>query len=332
VTQMATREAADDRRARVQRRGRGLGWMSLGLGVAQLAAPDRVRRLSGVDDSVTWRTVVPLVGARELVHAAGLLTSRRKDVWAWTRVVGDAMDLTALGMALAHRDGSRRRRLLAVTVAVAGITLLDLLTAIQATRADKTSAAPTMRGARKGESMELTATTTIRKSASEVYAFWRKLENLPTFMAHLDQVHATGARTSHWSAAAPFGKNVEWDAEVIDEEPGEKIAWRSTGNADVPNAGTVRFLPAPDGVSTEVYVVLVYDIPGGTLGKAVAKYFGEEPHQQLDDDLRRLKQVLETGEVVRSDGAPWGKRARKEFPQRPAQPLSDAELAKGADQ
>ena len=179
--------------------------------------------------------------------------------------------------------------------------------------------------------MELTATTTIRKPAPEVYAFCRDLENLPTFMAHLEQVRATGDGTSHWSAGAPFG-DVAWDAEIVDEAPGEKIAWRSIGNADVPNAGTVRFVPAPDGVSTEVHVVLVYDIPGGTLGKAVAKYFGEEPHQQLDDDLRRLKQVLETGEVVRSDGAPWGKRARKEFPQRPAQPLSDAELTKGADE
>ena len=179
--------------------------------------------------------------------------------------------------------------------------------------------------------MELTATTTIRKPAPEVFAFWRDLENLPTFMAHLEQVRATGDRTSHWSAGAPFGKNVEWDAEIFDEVPAEKIAWQSTGDADVPNGGTVQFVPAPDGVSTEVHVALVYDLPGGALGKAVAKYFGEEPHQQLDDDLRRLKQVLETGEVVRSDGAPWGKRARKEFPQRPAQPLSDAEFEKGAD-
>jgi uncharacterized membrane protein len=179
--------------------------------------------------------------------------------------------------------------------------------------------------------MDLTATTTVRKSASEVYAFWRELENLPTFMAHLEEVRATGDRTSHWVASAPFGKDVAWDAEITEEVPGERIGWRSTGDADVPNAGTVSFVPAPDGVSTEVYVALVYDIPGGSLGKAVAKYFGEEPHQQLDDDLRRFKQVLETGEVVRSDGAPWGKRARKEFPQRPAQPLSDAELAKGAE-
>ncbi|WP_218012359.1 SRPBCC family protein [Micromonospora sp. WMMA1996] len=178
--------------------------------------------------------------------------------------------------------------------------------------------------------MELTATTTVRKPPSEVYAFWRDLDKLPSFMAHLEEVRPTGERTSHWSASAPFGKNVEWDAEIIGDVAGEKIAWRSIGKADVPNAGTVRFVPAPDGVSTEVHVLLTYDIPGGAVGKAVAKYFGEEPHQQLDDDLRRLKQVLETGEVVRSDGAPWGKRARREFPQRPAQPLSDAELAKGA--
>jgi uncharacterized membrane protein len=237
-------------------------------------------------------------------------------------------------MAIAHRGGRRRRRSAAVTGAIAAITALDVLTAVRATQAKTIGSVPTVRGARKaskGGVMELTATTTIRKPASEVYAFWRDLENLPTFMAHLEQVRATGDRTSHWTAVAPFGNNVEWDAEIIDERPGEKIAWRSTGDADVPNAGTVRFVPAPDGVSTEVHVVLVYDIPGGSLGKDVAKYFGEEPHQQLDDDLRRLKQVLETGEVVRSDGAPWGKRARREFPQRPAQPLSDTELDKGAD-
>jgi len=174
--------------------------------------------------------------------------------------------------------------------------------------------------------MDLIATTTIRKPRSEVYGFWHRLDNLPTFMAHLDEVRVTGERTSHWVASAPFDRTVEWDAEVTEEVPDERIAWRSVGEPDVPNQGTVWFVPAPDGESTEVHVLLVFDIPGGELGKAVAKYFGEEPSQQLDDDLRRLKQVLETGEVVRSDGAPWGKRARKEFPQRPAQPLTAEEL------
>ena len=86
-------------------------------------------------------------------------------------------------------------------------------------------------------------------------------------------------------------------------------------------------MPAPGNRGTEVRVTLSYDVPAGPLGRAVAKYFGEEPHQQLDDDLRRFKQVVETGEVVRSDGAPGGKRARQEFPQHPARPLSDEELA-----
>ncbi|GAA1509807.1 hypothetical protein GCM10009677_48350 [Sphaerisporangium rubeum] len=177
--------------------------------------------------------------------------------------------------------------------------------------------------------MELTAATTVRKPAREVYAYWRRLESLPEFMGHLDEVRSTGQRTSHWTASAPFGRTVEWDAEITDDVPGERLAWRSAGEADVPNAGEVRFRPAPDGVSTEVHVRMTYEIPGGRLGKAVAEYFGEEPHQQLDDDLRRFKQVLETGEVMRSDGAPWGKRARHEFPQRPAQPLTTEELEKG---
>jgi uncharacterized membrane protein len=174
--------------------------------------------------------------------------------------------------------------------------------------------------------MELTATTTIRKPVADVYAFWRRLENLPTFMAHLDEVQTTGDRTSRWTATAPFDRTVSWDAEITEDIPDDRIAWRTTGDADVPNSGTVTFTPAPDPAGTEVRVHLAYDLPAGPLGKAVAKYYGEEPHQQLDDDLRRLKQVLETGEVMRSDGAPGGKQARKEFPQRPAQPLAKDEL------
>src|SRR5205807_9401952 len=106
----------------------------------------------------------------------------------------------------------------------------------------------------------------------------------------------------------------------------ERISWRSLEGAQVPNAGTVRFVPAPGG-GTEVHAELTYSLPGGTLGELAARYFGQEPHQQLDDDLRRFKQVMETGEVVRSEGAPWGKRARKEFPQHAAAPLTEQELA-----
>ncbi len=174
--------------------------------------------------------------------------------------------------------------------------------------------------------MELTATTTVTKPPEEVYAFWRQLDRLPTFMAHLDEVRAMDGPRSHWRASAPFGRSVEWNAETTEDVPAQRIAWHSLDGADVPNSGQVRFVPAPGGRGTEVHVTLSYDLPGGALAKAAARYFGEEPSQQLDDDLRRFKQVIETGEVIRSEGAPRGKRARQEFPQHPARPLTDEEL------
>jgi uncharacterized membrane protein len=175
--------------------------------------------------------------------------------------------------------------------------------------------------------MHLTASTTISKPPGEVYAFWRQLENLAGFLAHVDDVRSTGETSSHWTVSAPFGRTVEWDATITDDLPEKRIAWHSTPGADVDNDGAVEFKPAPGGRGTEVHVMINYAMPGGKLGAALARYFGEEPHQQLDDDLRRLKQLLEVGEIVRSEGAPGGKRARAEFPQHPAQPLTDEEFA-----
>jgi uncharacterized membrane protein len=175
--------------------------------------------------------------------------------------------------------------------------------------------------------MKLTSTTMVLRPPDEVYAFWRDLSGLPTFMVHLDEVRETGPGRSRWRASAPFGQTVEWEAETTLDQAGRGIGWRSTGDADVQNDGEVLFVPAPGNRGTEVRVTINYDVPAGPLGRAVAKYFGEEPSQQLDDDLRRFKQVVETGEVVRSDGAPGGKRAREEFPQHPARPLSADELA-----
>jgi uncharacterized membrane protein len=158
---------------------------------------------------------------------------------------------------------------------------------------------------------------TINRPRQEVYEFWRDLEHLPTFMIHLEAVTSSGARRSHWVARAPAGR-VEWDAETIEDRPGEIIAWRSLEGTDVPNGGSVRFSDAPADRGTEVHVDLHYDPPAGSAGALVATLFGEEPHQQLRDDLRRLKQVMETGEVVRSDGSPEG-AGQGVSKQRPAQ-------------
>ena len=173
--------------------------------------------------------------------------------------------------------------------------------------------------------MELTSTTTVTKPAKEVYEFWSRLDRLPTFMAHLEEVRPLDGGRSHWKAAAPFERDVEWDAETTADVPGERIAWRSLEGADVPNSGEIRFVPAPAGRGTEIRVTIRYDLPGGPLGKAAARYFGEEPSQQLDDDLRRFKQVMETGEVAGGELYWVDYRARRKFVQHPARPLSDDE-------
>jgi uncharacterized membrane protein len=174
--------------------------------------------------------------------------------------------------------------------------------------------------------MELTSTTTVNKPPLEVFGFWHRLENLATFIAHLDDVRVTGPTSSHWTASAPFDTVVEWDVVTTGDVAAERIAWASVDGADVDTSGEVLLVPAPGGRGTEVRVSVRYDMPAGPLRTALAKFFGDAPSQSLDDDLRRFKQVMETGEVVRSEGAPWGKRARKEFPQRPARPLSEEEL------
>jgi len=144
---------------------------------------------------------------------------------------------------------------------------------------------------------------TINRSPEEVYRFWRQFENLPRFMDHLESVTAGDNGRSHWVAKGPAGKTVEWDAEIINEQENALIAWRSLPGADVDNAGSVRFAAAPGGGNgTEVRVVLEYDPPGGVLGAAVAKLWGEEPNRQVTEDLRRLKQVLEAGDAGNTEG------------------------------
>jgi len=168
--------------------------------------------------------------------------------------------------------------------------------------------------------MRAKTSITVNTSPERAYGHWRDLENLPAFMAHLESVRVDDDGRSHWVASAPASRTVEWDAEIVEDAPGRRIAWRSVEGADVGNAGSIRFVPAPGGRGTEVTVELDYDPPGGAVGAVVAKLFGEEPNQQLRDDLRRFEQVLETGEVVVSDGSPDGTRTRRRLKQDDARP------------
>ncbi len=150
---------------------------------------------------------------------------------------------------------------------------------------------------------------TINREPAELYQFWHNFENLPRFMNHLESVHVTGEGRSHWVAKAPAGTSVEWDAVTYNEKENELIAWRTLEGADVSSAGSVHFESAPGGRGTIVRVSLKYDPPGGVIGAAIAKLFGENPEQQIDEDLRRFKQLMEAGEVATTEGQTSGRAA-----------------------
>jgi len=148
---------------------------------------------------------------------------------------------------------------------------------------------------------------TVNRPRAEVYRFWRELTNLPRFMQHLESVKVLDGNRSHWVAKAPAGRTVEWDAEIINEVPDERIGWRSLPGADVDNAGAVIFTDAPGGRGTQVKVELQYNPPAGLVGAALAKLWGEEPSQQIRTDMHRLKQLLEAGEILTTEGQPSGR-------------------------
>ena len=148
----------------------------------------------------------------------------------------------------------------------------------------------------------------INKSPETLYEFWRNLENLPQFMTHLESVKKIDERRSHWKAKAPsiYGGTVEWDAEITDDEPNSRIRWKSAPGSDVQHQGSVKFVRALGDRGTNVRVELEFHPPAGTLGRWLAKLFGEEPEQQIRDDLRKFKRMMELGEIPTTVGQPQG--------------------------
>lgn len=283
-----------------------MGVFSLGLGTAQVVDPDGLSRLVGLRSGPVVQQVQRLVGIRELVQGSGILASSQPRGWVWSRVVGDALDV-GLFVAAARATGHDRTRVAATLAALTGVGAADLVAALQLSRGGDTA-------------LSATASITVNKAPDEVYRLWRDLEHLPDFMAHLRSVEARSDTRSHWVAEGPAGTTVQWDAEIVVDRPAEQLSWRSVERADVDNDGSVQFRAAPGGRGTEIHVDLRYRPPGGRAGRAVAKLLGEEPNQQLRDDLRRAKQILEVGEIVRSEGSPTGQSTRQQVAQRPAQP------------
>jgi uncharacterized membrane protein len=282
------------RQSRAVRRAKGLGWFSVALGMAEVFAPQVIARMTGARARRETLMTLRLLGLREMASGLGILSNSRPGLWLWGRVAGDAMDLALLGKTLMSPK-SESTRTLASMASVVGVTALDVVSAVECTREERGLAEP--------EGIHVLSAITVNRPREEVYRYWSDLEHLPTFMAHLRSVKMQPDGRSQWVAEGPMGLRVEWEAEIVADQPNENIAWRSCEGSDVPNQGSVRFLDAPGGRGTEVRVELRYDLMSGALGAGVAKLFGAEPGQEIADDLRRFKQVIETGEVLHSDAS-----------------------------
>jgi uncharacterized membrane protein len=283
--------------------GRGLsgalGWLSVGLGLSELLAPAPLARLVGVAAEGLAPSVLRAFGLRELAVGVAALSRPRRAAPLWARVAGDALDIATLVYAATLRTSSRRRAAAAL-VGLAGITAIDIVAARRLSK-NKVAAPATVYG------------VTISRPPEEVYAFFRRLENLPLFMDYLQSVTVIDETRSRWAARFPVGGPVTWEATITDDVPGHLLSWHAEGSASLEHRGTVTFHHAPGRDSTEVRVAMALGIAGVKPNPKLAKLL---TRAQIKGDLRRLKAVMETGEVLFSDASAVRRR-------QPAQPSPD---------
>jgi uncharacterized membrane protein len=283
-----------------RRTAQALGWLSVGLGLTALLAPRTVGNLTGIGSRTG---LLRAIGLRELAAGAGLLSARDATPWLWSRVIGDTMDLMALGAAATKPAvGTRTRSLVSLGV-VASITAADVAASVRQSRSRS-------QGVRAGAAEEyLERSVIISKSPQECYDYWRKLTNAPNFMRRIESVTELDQSRSRWGAKIA-GKTVEWDSRISEDKPGERIAWHSDAGAPLTHAGVVSFERAPGDRGTIVRLVVHYEPPAGRAGLSVARLFGKMPASEIQQDLRRFKQILETGEIATTRGQPFGRRSR----------------------
>lgn len=276
---------------------RALGLFSIGLGLTQLLAPRHLARWVGLKPTPRNSRVFRFLGLREIGTGIAILAYPRPRAWIAARIAGDLMDLALLGKVMAA--GSKNHyKTTSATLLVLGVTTLDIATAELLTEARKT---PTPELAPNLRETPIHDSITVEAPVEEVYAFWHDPTNFPSFMRHLESVEDLGGGRSRWRARGPGGAIAEWEAEIVEDIENSRIAWRSTGDTEVRNSGSVEFRPAPGGRGTIVTIELRYAPPGGKLGAAFLKLLRKEPGQEVAESLRAFKQVIETGEVLLSD-------------------------------
>jgi len=280
-----------------QRLARNLGWFSIGLGATEILAPDLVAKITGAPNTRRSREVIRTYGGREIAQGIAILSSMPRPAgWMWGRVAGDVLDIGSVAVGMLSKGGNFPRGVVAMT-SLLGVAAIDYYCA------DKLSSKTPATGTTEEGRIRLAQSITVGRRPEEVYGFWRRLENLPGFMSHLESVTETGSGQTHWRTRGPGGSSVEWDAEITADEPNRRISWRSLPGSAIENSGTVRFEAATGGRGTVIRVELEYRPPFGKIGSVAASLFRENPKQQMYDDLRAMKQVLEVGEKARSDAS-----------------------------
>jgi uncharacterized membrane protein len=156
--------------------------------------------------------------------------------------------------------------------------------------------------------IKIEKSVTIARSAAEIYSLWRDLEEFSRYLKHIKAVVVIDDRRSHWITKPILGRTFEWDSEILVDRPNEFISWRTLEGADVPNAGTVRFVDAPrKEEGTEVHVIMSFDPPAGKFGDFIAKLFGENPEKTIGEELERIRSLLETEEIPSIQGQSSGR-------------------------
>jgi uncharacterized membrane protein len=275
---------------------RTLGWLSVALGLGGLFVPRTMARWSGLSGH---ESLLAAVGARELVSGIGLLTQRDKVPWLWARVAGDALDLAILGLASAPRGGRGARA--AGTAVVAAITAADVAAAIAYPR--------TSSQASPSRDVYLERSIIVNKPPRECYDWWRDLRNMPRFTRNLEKVTPLDENNSLWVSREFAGTRVEWRSRINEDVPGERILWSATRDSSFAHAGSVTFAPATGGRGALIRVSIHYHVPGGRIGAALAQFLGPDPMGEVRENLRRFKQLLETGEIATTVGQPSGSRS-----------------------
>jgi uncharacterized membrane protein len=288
-----------------ERAATALAWFSIGLGAAELLAPRTVARLAGIRKPKSVSGAVRALGVREPAHGAAILANPRHPASLWSRVAGDGIDLFMLQRARQRRPVNDTR-FRAASAAVMAVTAADLIVAQRLTTLEREQPDAASR-------LTIARAVTINRANDEVYRFWRDFTNLPRVMRGIEAIDIINDRQSHWRMRVPGGVKVEWDAEIVEERENERIAWQAEGPT-VSHRGSVTFAPAPGARGTQVVARFEYEPRGGILGSSIAWLFDGLFEGQVQEDLRRCKQFLETGEIPLSDGPGL---------LRPAQPAAD---------